>query len=53
MRETENHFAGGLKLFLLMPILSRTSSQRQITVSHNVAQFSNVLSEIETVANDL
>jgi hypothetical protein len=53
MREAENHFAGGFKCFLLLPILPRRSFPRQITVSRNVAQFGNGLSEIETVANDL
>jgi hypothetical protein len=46
MRDADNHLASGLKLFLFLPILPRRSSQRQITVSRNVAQFGNVLSEI-------
>lgn len=53
MREAENHFATGFKLLLLLPILPRPSFKRQITVSRNVAQFGNGLSEIETNASDL
>lgn len=53
MSGADHHFAGGLKLFLFLPILTRRSSQRQITVSRNAAQFGNVLSEIETIANNL
>jgi hypothetical protein len=34
-------FAGGLKSFLLLPILLRHSYLRQITVSRNHAQFGN------------
>jgi len=34
-------FAGGLKLFLLLPILLKLSHLRQITVSRNHAQFGN------------
>ncbi len=34
-------FADGLKLFLLLPILLKLSHLRQITVSHNHAQFGN------------
>lgn len=53
MHEADNYLAGGLKLFLFLPILPRPSSQRQITVSRNVAQFGNGLSEYKTVPNVL
>jgi hypothetical protein len=41
MTETEDRFAGGLKFFLMLPILLKRSYLRQITVSRNHAQFGN------------
>jgi hypothetical protein len=46
MPEAEDSFSGGLKFFLMLPILSKRRSPRQITASRN---FSNLLSENETV----
>jgi hypothetical protein len=48
MLEAEDRFAGGLKFFLLLPILLRHSHLRQITMSRNHAHFGNDLSENET-----
>src|ERR1700722_5007518 len=41
MPEAENRFAGGLKLFLMLPILLKLSHLRQITMSRTHAQFGN------------
>ena len=49
MPEAEILFARGLKFFLLLPILPKHPSLRQITASRN---FSNDLSENKTVVND-
>jgi hypothetical protein len=46
MPEAENHSARGLKVFLLLPILSKHPTLRQITASRNLG---NVLSGNETV----
>jgi hypothetical protein len=49
MTEAEVFFAGGLKFPLLLPILPKHPSLRQITASRN---FGNVLSENSTVFSD-
>jgi hypothetical protein len=49
MHEAEIFSPGGLKFLLVLPILPKRPSPRQITASRT---FSNVLSENETVDGD-